>query len=266
MHDTALKRLELKADLQRALEHEEFQLYYQPVIELASGHISGVEALIRWIHPVRGMVPPLDFIPLAEETGLIVPIGEWVLKTACAEAVRWSQPAKVAINLSAIQLKSSNVLQMVVATLASTRLAPTRLELEVTESVLLDESDAVIGTLRRLHDMGVRIALDDFGTGYSSLGYLKRFSFDKIKIDRSFVSELTKKENNSLAIVRTVAALGKSLGISTCAEGVETAEELEHVRKEGYTEVQGYLVSRPIPAGDIPALFARYTSKPIKRA
>jgi diguanylate cyclase (GGDEF)-like protein len=259
-------RRQLEQDLHSAITNGEFEVHYQPQLNLARGEISGFEALVRWNSPTRGRVSPAEFIPIAEETGLIVPIGEWVLRTACTEAVRWPGDTKVAVNLSAVQLSSSNILQTVIETMASTGIPAKKLDLEVTESVLMDESGDAIGTLQRISDLGIGIALDDFGTGYSSLGYLKRFSFDKIKIDRSFVSEISKKGNNALAIVRTIAALGQSLGVSTCAEGVETQEELDLVRAEGYTEVQGYFVSRPVPAAEIPDFFAGFGKKPGKLA
>jgi diguanylate cyclase (GGDEF)-like protein len=250
-------RRELEQDLRSAIANDEFELYYQPQLNLARNQISGCEALIRWHHPVRGRISPAEFIPIAEETGLIVEIGEWALKRACLDAAGWRSGIKVAVNVSAVQLRTGDVLGNVIDALAVTGLAPQRLELEVTESVMLDESANVLATLQRLHDIGVRISLDDFGTGYSSLGYLKRFPFDKIKIDKSFVTELTGKDDNSCAIVRTVAALGASLGIATTAEGVETAEQLQRVRKEGYTEIQGYFLSPPVPLLELMRLFER---------
>jgi EAL domain-containing protein (putative c-di-GMP-specific phosphodiesterase class I) len=188
---------------------------------------------------------------------MIVEIGEWVLHQACADAKSWPKDISVAVNVSAVQLKSGDVLRSTLSALKASGLAPKRLELEVTESVLLDEHRDVLDTLQRLHGLGVRISLDDFGTGYSSLGYLKRFPFDKIKLDRSFVSELFEKTGNASAIVRTVAALGNNLGIATTAEGVETVEQLEIVRKEGYTEIQGYFLSPPVPVESLLQLFAR---------
>jgi EAL domain-containing protein (putative c-di-GMP-specific phosphodiesterase class I) len=199
---------------------------------------------------------------LAEETGLIVEIGDWVLRRACADASSWPGNIRVAINVSAIQLKRGDVLQSALGALSASGLSPTQLELEVTESVLLEEHLDVLETLQQLHKLGVRIALDDFGSGYASLGYLRRFPFDKIKLDRSFVSELAETTGNSRAIVRTVAALGSNLGIATTAEGVETEEQLALVRKEGYTEVQGYYLSPPVPLADLGPLFTR----PIKGA
>ncbi len=240
-------RHKLERDLRSALQHGELELYYQPQLNLERGHISGFEALLRWNHPERGLVLPGEFIPIAEETGLIVPMGEWTLRQACADAVKWPKGIKVAVNLSATQFRSGNVRHAVIAALGASRLLPQMLELEVTESVLLQDSDGVAETLSKLHDIGVGIALDDFGTGYSSLSYLKRFHFDKIKIDQIFIKELGEQADSSLAILRSIIALGTSLGIATTAEGVETKEQLERMRKEGCTEVQGYYISVPRP-------------------
>jgi diguanylate cyclase (GGDEF)-like protein/PAS domain S-box-containing protein len=248
-------RRTLEQDLRKAITDGEFELFYQPLLNLARNEISGFEALLRWRHPKRGMVPPAEFIPLAEETGLIVPIGEWVLRQACAEAACWPAHIKVAVNLSAVQFKSHNLVQMVVNVLARSGLAAKRLELEVTESVLLQDNEATLNVLRQLHDLGVRIALDDFGTGYSSLSYLRSFPFDKIKIDRCFVSDLSEAHAGSLAIVRAVVGLGGALGIATTAEGVETKEQMERAHAEGCTEIQGYFFSRPQPAADLSRLF-----------
>ena len=240
----------LELDLRKAFANGELELYYQPLINISSNQVSGFEALLRWRHSERGMVPPIEFIPLAEEIGLIVPLGEWVLRTACAEAVRWPGDFKVAVNLSPAQFRSRGVIKAVLTALAYSRLPAERLELEITESVLLGETDANLATLHQLREIGVRISMDDFGTGYSSLSYLRCFPFDKIKIDRSFVSELAERPD-CLAIIRAVAGLGSSLGIATTAEGIETAEQLERVRSEGCTEVQGYLFSAPRPAAEL---------------
>jgi diguanylate cyclase (GGDEF)-like protein len=247
----------LERDLRAALQRGEFELYYQPQLNLQSDEITGFEALLRWNHPTRGLVPPTDFISLAEETGLIVPIGEWTLRQACSDAVRWPRGVKVAVNLSAAQFRHGNVRQAVISALGASNLLPQGLEIEVTESVLVQDSYNVVETLNRLHDIGVGIALDDFGTGYSSLSYLRRFHFDKIKIDQSFIQGLSKVPNTSLAIVRSVVALGASLGIATTAEGVETSDQLERVRAEGCTEVQGFLVGTPRPLRDVMPLLVR---------
>jgi EAL domain-containing protein (putative c-di-GMP-specific phosphodiesterase class I) len=202
------------------------------------------------------MVAPLDFIPLAEETGLIVPIGEWVLREACKEAAAWPDDVSVAINLSPVQFKSKNLLPTVISALAASGLSPSRLQLEITESLLLQENDDTLAMLHQLRSLGIRISMDDFGTGYSSLGYLQKFPFDKIKIDRSFVRNMTERED-SLAIVRAVAAMGTSLGMMTTAEGVETAEQFERLKAEGCTEVQGYLFSPPQPAAEVRQLIRK---------
>jgi len=216
---------------------------------------------LRWHHPERGNVPPSDFIGLAEDTGLIVPLGEWVLKQACAEAATWPDHLKIAVNVSPAQFKARNLGDVVVRTLAATGMAPHRLELEITESVMLQEEDVALVTLTRLHDLGVRIALDDFGTGYSSLSNLRKFPFDKIKIDRSFVRDLSVANVDALAVVRSVAQLGVSLGMTTTAEGVETKEQLEHVRMEGCTEIQGYYICPPSPAKEIKRLIGTESRK-----
>jgi EAL domain-containing protein (putative c-di-GMP-specific phosphodiesterase class I) len=201
------------------------------------------------------MIQPVDFIPLADETSLIVPIGDWVLRRACMDAAGWSQDVNVAVNLSSVQFKNRNLVPSVATALSESGLAPGRLELEITESVLLQDSDATLATLHRLRDFGIRIAMDDFGTGYSSLSYLRSFPFDKIKIDRSFVQELATR-SDSMAIVRAVTGLGKTLCITTTAEGVETSEQLALLRTEGCTEVQGYLFSPPRPAAEVEAMLS----------
>ena len=267
-------RHQLEADLRRAVQYGEFELHYQPLYNLAEDRVTGFEALVRWNSPTRGQVSPVDFIPLAEQTGLIVPIGEWVLRTACAEAVIWPPHVGVAVNLSPVQVKNKRLMTMVREALAATGLPATRLELEITETVLLQETETVMTLLHSLHDLGVRISMDDFGTGYSSLNYLLRFPFDKIKIDRSFISALREapgdaegatptsetllaSARNAAIIVRTIIGLGANLGIATLAEGVETAEQFVRIRAKGCTEVQGYFLSRPRPASEIEALRQR---------
>jgi diguanylate cyclase (GGDEF)-like protein len=249
-------RRTLELELRKALSNGEFELYYQPVVNLRSGDVSGFEALLRWHNPERGMVSPAEFIPLAEETGLIIPLGEWVLRKACAEAITWPLPIKVAVNLSPVQFKSRNLVQAVLTALAYSRLPPERLELEITETVLLGDTDANLATLHQLRKLGVHISMDDFGTGYSSLSYLRSFPFDKIKIDQSFVRELTERPD-CMAIVRAVAGLGTSLGITTTAEGVETQEQFDRLCAEGCTEMQGYLFSPPRPASEAVMLMLR---------
>jgi diguanylate cyclase (GGDEF)-like protein len=247
--DTLLhERREMEIDLRRALALKQFELHYQPFLDLASDEVIGFEALLRWRHPVRGNVPPLAFIPLAEENGLIVKIGEWVLRTACLQAATWPGERTVAVNVSPLQFKADTLLETVKAALERANLPPRRLELEITEGALLDNTDSVIRTLNALRDLGVMISMDDFGTGYSSLSYLQKFPFNKIKIDRSFVAGASA---DSEAILRAVAGLGTSLGMAITAEGVETAEQLARIRGERCTHVQGYLTGRPMAAEQI---------------
>jgi len=247
-------RRDLERDLRSALVNGEFELHYQPFVNLQSGEIAGCEALLRWHHPRRGMVSPAEFVPLAEEIGLIAPIGEWVLRNACAEAAKWPDSVRIAVNLSPAQFKGQPLVPTVVSALATSGISPQRLELEVTESVMIEDCGTTLATLEQLHELGICIALDDFGTGYSSLSFLRKYPFDKIKIDRAFVSELSATAEGSRAIVRSVVQLAVSLGKTTTAEGVETKELLELVRAEGCTEVQGYYVSRPKPSSSIVAL------------
>jgi predicted signal transduction protein with EAL and GGDEF domain len=243
-------RRSLELDLRSALTNGEFELHYQPIFDLRSDSVSGFEALIRWNNPARGQIPPAEFIALAEETGLILPLGEWVLRTACAQAAAWSKPMSVAVNLSPAQFKSQNLVQLVLSALANSSLAPARLELEITESVLLQNEASTRSILHQLRALGVQIAMDDFGTGYSSLAYLRSFPFDKIKIDRSFVRD-TGKSGECAAIVRAIAGLARSLNIITVVEGIETAAQLEMVRSEGCDQCQGYLLGRPMREADI---------------
>jgi diguanylate cyclase (GGDEF)-like protein len=245
-------RRTLEMELAGALARNEFELHYQPLINLATGNVAAFEALLRWNHPTRGLVAPQDFIPLAEETGMIVAIGGWVLRTACFEAENWPADVGVAVNLSSVQCKEGNLVATVQAALSASGLRPDRLELEITESVLLDDAMATLTALQELRAMGITVALDDFGTGYSSLSYLRRFPFDKIKIDQCFVRDLGNKE--TMSIVRAVIALGRGLGMKTTAEGVETLDRLNQLRDEGCTEVQGYIASPPARASDLAAL------------
>jgi diguanylate cyclase (GGDEF)-like protein/PAS domain S-box-containing protein len=249
-------RRSLELDLRKALAANEFEIYYQPLIDLASDKISGFEALVRWNHPERGLIGPDDFIPVAEEIGLIVPIGEWVLKQACKDAAAWPGKFTVAVNLSAVQFRHPTLALSVVNALSASGLAAARLELEITETVLLQDNRAVLDLLHQIRELGVRIAMDDFGTGYSSLSYLRSFPFDKIKIDRSFIRELG-KENDCIAIIRAVTRLGRSLGMITTAEGVETKAQLDILRAEGCTQVQGFLFSPPRPVAEIPAMLKK---------
>ncbi|CAB4325702.1 bifunctional diguanylate cyclase/phosphodiesterase [Brucella sp. 191011898] len=248
----AERRHVMTSDLRQALAADQFQLHYQPIFNLEGGHISGFEALIRWNHPEHGMIPPLEFISVAEETGLIGPIGDWVLQEACREAARWPEDIKVSVNLSPVQFDQSTLLQSVIDALGAAHLAPERLELEITETVFLSNSKHNIELLFDLRRLGVRIAMDDFGTGYSSLSYLRAFPFDKIKIDRSFVSGI-EVDTRDLAIIQAVATLGAGFNIVTTAEGVETAQQLERLKNERFGEVQGYFTGRPMRAGDVHA-------------
>jgi diguanylate cyclase (GGDEF)-like protein len=247
------ERRRLELDLRRALAAEQFELHYQPLVDIAAGDVSGFEALLRWNHPEHGMVAPDIFIPLAEEIGLIVPLGDWVLKQACRDAVNWPENLTVAVNLSAAQFRCPTLALSVMSALGQTGLAASRLELEITETVLLQENPAVLDALHQFRELGVRICMDDFGTGYSSLSYLRSFPFGKIKIDRSFIRELG-KENDCVAIIRAVMRLGSSLGMVTTAEGVETEQQLEILRSEGCMQAQGYLFSKARPASEIPQM------------
>jgi diguanylate cyclase (GGDEF)-like protein len=235
----------LQHDLRSALERDEFQIFYQPQA-VTNGDVTGFEALIRWQHPKRGMVPPAEFIPLAEESSLIVSIGEWVLREACAEAASWPRPLKVAVNLSPVQFKQGDLPTVVHEILLQTGLSPSRLELEITEGVLIGDFSRALSILRRLKALGVRIAMDDFGTGYSSLSYLQSFPFDKIKIDRSFIMNV-QSSHESAAIVRAVIGLARGLNVPVAAEGVETAEQLRFLSEESCSEIQGFLIGRPSP-------------------
>ncbi len=255
MNARALMRRSLQLDLQRALDAGEFEVFYQSQVDTASRRLTGFEALLRWRHPERGLVPPDRFIPQAEEIGLIVPLGEWVLQEACRTAAAWPGPWKVAVNLSPVQFASSRLVGAVAGALAASGLDPARLELEITETVMLQNTEATLATLHRLKALGVSIALDDFGTGYSSLSYLQRFPFDTVKIDGGFIRNLEHSQV-SVAIVRAVTELCAALGMATIAEGVETESQWQALRRLGCTEAQGYLFSRPCPAAEISALLA----------
>ena len=255
MDARALARRTLELELRAALSRGEFELQYQPLLDIKTSNINCCEALLRWNHPQRGVVLPQEFIWLAEETGLIIPIGDWVLRRACTEAARWPEGVRIAVNVSPAQFKNRNLVPTVEEALASAGLPANRLEIEITETVLLLEGDA-LATLHTLRGLGIHIAMDDFGTGCSSLSYLRSFPFDKIKIDQSFVSELA-AGGESMAIVRAVTGLGRSLGISTAAEGVETAEQLSLLRSEGCNEVQGFLFSPALPAAEIEKMLRR---------
>ncbi len=253
MDEQLQARRALELDLRRALQAGEFELFYQPLYHLGDERVTGCEALLRWRHPDRGMVSPADFIPLAEEIGLIVPLGEWVLREACAEAAGWPEHVRLAVNLSPAQFRDRGLVRTVVSALAASGLAAERLELEITESVLLQDSQANMTMLHDLKALGVRISMDDFGTGYSSLSYLRSFPFDKIKIDQTFVRDIL-DDSDAMAIIKAVLDLGASMGVVTTAEGVETQEQLDALRGQGCAEIQGYFISRPAPAADIARL------------
>jgi len=249
----AERRHMLTAELHEALLKGQFELHYQPIVQLDDDGLAGFEALIRWRHPVRGLVPPMEFIPLAEETGLIIQIGEWVLREACRAAAAWPDHLKIAVNLSVCQFRHNSLLATVVAVLDETGLRPERLEIELTESVFLADVEQSLPLLRALKELGIRIAIDDFGTGYSSFSYLRAFAFDKIKLDRSFVSGIETDPGN-LAIVRAVVGIGSGFNATTLAEGIETEEQLRKLRAEGFSEVQGFLLGTPMQQAEAEAL------------
>jgi diguanylate cyclase (GGDEF)-like protein len=264
MNEGAERRLALENDLRRALDHGELLLHYQPTVAMASGRPVGLEALLRWNHPRLGLVPPGDFVPLAEETGLIVPIGEWVLTTACARAKRWRDeglpPIRIAVNLSARQFWQEDLAPTVGRVLVETGLDPRMLDLELTESTFMQDAEATVAALKSLKEMGVSLSIDDFGTGYSSLAYLQRFPLDALKVDRTFVRDVTTNPD-SAAITRTIVAMARNLGLRVVAEGIETAAQYAFLKAEGCHEGQGYFISRPMPAADV-APFVRTRTDP----
>ena len=266
MDTRARVRHGLLDDLRRALTLQQFELHYQPQTNLGSGQLTGFEALARWRHPGRGLVPPDQFIPLAEEMGLIVPLGEWVLRTACREAATWPGDLSVAVNVAAKQLADrERLLRAVRSALAASGLPASRLEVEITESALVRYEKETLAALQALRGMGVKVSMDDFGTGYSSLSQLRSFPFDKLKIDRSFIRDLSDSAE-AVAVVRAIAALGASLGMTTTAEGVETTEQETRIRADGCTDMQGYLVSRPVPPDQVAGLIARLRAGPRRSA
>jgi diguanylate cyclase (GGDEF)-like protein len=256
MDALAQQRRSLELDLRVAIARGEFEIFYQPIVNLERKSLTGFEALLRWKHPERGILSPDTFIPLAEETGLIVPIGEWALRQACADAIHWPAGLRVAVNLSAVQFRNKNLIGVIVNALASSGLHPSRLELEITESVLLGNNQQTLEMLKQVRKAGVAISLDDFGAGYSGLGYLRSIQFDKVKIDKSFIREMASR-GESLAIIQAAVGLAASLGISTTAEGLETEEQLREVVVEGCIEGQGFFFSKPLPAGRVPEMIER---------
>jgi len=264
MNKHTFERLAMESSLRRAVERNEFLLHYQPKLDLRTGAISGVEALVRWQHPDWGMVSPAQFIPLAEETGLIVQIGEWVLKAACEQNKRWRDqgipPLRVAVNLSARQFAQKTLLGDIAKTIAQSGLTPESLELEITESLVMTNPEHATETLHKLKAMGISLSIDDFGTGYSSLAYLKRFPIDCVKIDRSFIKDIP-TEADDMAITKGVIALGHSLRLKVVAEGVETVEQQDFLRSNDCDEMQGYLFSKPLPAEGVTALLKGHSPK-----
>ena len=252
-------RRTLETDLRKALVNQEFELYYQPIVNLERDEVCSFEALVRWHHPDRGMVSPADFIPVAEDSGLITPLGEWVLRTACAEAAAWPDHITVAVNVSPVQFRNPGLMLTVVSALAESGIVARRLAIEITEAVLMRDSETTLATLHHLRDLGVRIVMDDFGTGYSSLSYLRSFPFDKIKVDRSFINDVSNMKDAS-SIVQAVTDLANNMDITTTAEGVETQAQLEKIRALGCTEMQGYLFSRPMRAGQLAPFFQQRSS------
>jgi len=250
--------MQMQGQLRNAVKQQEFILYYQPQVDIASGRIIGAEALVRWQHPEMGLISPGKFIPLVERSGLIIPLGEWILYEACRQAVVWQKSGlpdlAVAVNLSAIQFKRGNLLDTVADALKQSGLPAHCLELELTESILLQDIDVTLKMLQELKRMGVKLSIDDFGTGYSSLSYLKQLAVDKIKIDQSFVRDLTNDQDDG-AIVKAIIQLGHTLQLTVIAEGVETGEQLAFLRNNGCDEIQGYLFSCPVPAAQFVSLF-----------
>jgi len=255
LNERAQERRQLESDLRLALERGEFEVYYQPLFDLQHNRICSFEALLRWHHPKRGLVSPVEFIPVAEDTGLIVPIGAWALREACRGAAGWPDHIRVAVNASSVQFHRGGFHETVVQALGGSGLDPSRLEIEITESIFLEGSEATLKLLHGLRGLGVRVALDDFGTGYSSLSYLQSFPFDKLKIDRSFIQNILTRPGAS-AIVRAITDLARALGIETTAEGVEETAQLNELRAHGCTSVQGFLFAEPMPKREVAKLLA----------
>jgi len=263
MESEAKRRHGLESDLRRALANREFELFFQPMIGTRTRGLIGLEALLRWRHPARGLLAPREFIPMCEETGLIVQLGDWVLQEACLQAARWTSDVPVAVNLSPIQLEDGGVVPSIKRALAISRLPPRRLELEITETVLLRQTPGTTATMQELRDLGLRFALDDFGTGYSSIAYLRRFPFDRIKIDKSFITDLG-ADPSARAIVQAIVLLCRGLGMSVTAEGVETTEQAAVVCSEGCDAMQGFLFGAPHPAARLPEMFTQFGSAMIE--
>ena len=257
MDEQARRRRQIEVDLRTAIRMGQFELYYQALYSLETERLTGFEALIRWNHPERGLINPLDFISIAEETNLIIPIGEWVIREACRQAALWPEHLRIAVNISPLQFRSTNLSNVIIQSLAASGISPNRLELEITESIFIENVENTLNCLHNLRNMGVRIALDDFGTGYSSLSYLRSFPFDKIKIDRSFVTDLQSGAPAS-AIIRAITTLADALGMETLAEGVELQEQADMLRLQGCQQVQGFWYSRPVPSSDASAMIDQF--------
>jgi diguanylate cyclase (GGDEF)-like protein len=255
LNQQAQERRQLESDLRLAVERDEFELRFQPLFDLKENRICSFEALLRWNHPTRGMIAPSEFVPIAEDTGLIVPIGTWAIRNACAEAAAWPDSVRVGVNVSPVQFHRGGLNEIILLALADSGLPPARLEIEITESIFLEGSETTLRLLHSLRALGVRVALDDFGTGYSSLSYLQSFPFDKLKIDRSFIQNLLTRQGAS-AIVRAITELAHALGIETTAEGVEETAQLMELRAHGCSSVQGYLFAEPMTAEEVRRLFA----------
>jgi len=253
-------RRQIEMDLREAIERNELELHYQPIINLRRKVITGFEALARWRHPARGVVPPATFIPLAEDSGLILPLGDWVLAEACRRAAQWPNDLKIAVNLSPVQFSDPKLLSTIERILAETGLAPNRLELEITERIFMDSGEITLTTLRRMKQLGICISMDDFGTGYSSLSYLRSFPFDKIKVDRVFVSDLAGGTEH-IVIVQAVVNIANALGMTATAEGVETDDQRQILAGLGCDEAQGYFFSCPVPIENVPEILAKWAAK-----
>jgi predicted signal transduction protein with EAL and GGDEF domain len=260
MNEEINDRRQTELDLREAIEKEELELHYQPIIDLQRNAITGFEALARWRHPVKGMIPPAVFIPVAEDSGLILPLGTWALTEACRQAAQWPDHLKVAVNLSPVQISTPHLPELVESILTDTGLAPHRLELEITERIFMEDGEETLSILHRLKSLGVRISMDDFGTGYSSLSYLRSFPYDNIKVDRTFVSRLNEGTEH-VVIVQAVVSIARALGMTTTAEGIETLDQQEFLAALGCDEAQGYLFSAPVPIAEVPNLIAGWAAR-----
>jgi EAL domain-containing protein (putative c-di-GMP-specific phosphodiesterase class I) len=261
MNAALQSRRQIEVGLRRALEQEEFVIHYQPLVDAQTHRVCSFEALVRWNDPEKGLIYPDAFIQIAEASALISGIGQWVLRRACADAAGWDNDIKIAVNLSPSQFRDKNLVASVCAALATSGLPASRLELEITESVLLNDSTTILAILQEIKALGVQISMDDFGTGYSSLSYLRSFPFDKVKIDRSFIKDLP-NDKNAMAIIRAIVGLGETFGMTVTAEGVETDEQAVQLALEDCTHLQGYLFSRPVPVEAVPDLLARLAPAP----